>query len=262
MSVTIRLKFSRLGPVKYLGHLDMLRYFQKAVVRAALDVKYSAGFNPHQLMAFAYPLGVSMETVGDYLDLELNTPMDPCMVKEALNNVMNEGIKIVDAALLSEKSANAMAAVEAASYRLTLDVKEDGIRRKATVKDHEKFVAALKEIMSREEILIPTEKAKKKKGGRNKSELSYKDIRPGILVAGVSDVPGEEGILDLMLLSGSKLNVKPVSVVEEIEKCIFGPEEERQEGCALVIAALRRIEIFGKDDADAFVPLIGLGTEK
>ena len=53
MSVTVRFKFMRTGPVRYLGHLDMLRYFQKAVMKAELDAKYTEGFHPHQIMSFA-----------------------------------------------------------------------------------------------------------------------------------------------------------------------------------------------------------------
>ena len=42
----IRLKFSKYGTMKYIGHLDMLRYFQKAFRRANVPMKYSEGFNP------------------------------------------------------------------------------------------------------------------------------------------------------------------------------------------------------------------------
>ena len=75
MSVSVRFKFSRKGPVRYTGHLDMLRYFQKAVMRSSLPARYSEGFHPHQIMSFAYPLGVSMETEGDYMDLDLMQEM-------------------------------------------------------------------------------------------------------------------------------------------------------------------------------------------
>ena len=53
----IRIKFSKYGTMKYIGHLDMMRFFQKAIRRAGIDVKYSEGFSPHQIMSFAAPLG-------------------------------------------------------------------------------------------------------------------------------------------------------------------------------------------------------------
>lgn len=51
MATAIRIKFSRKGPVSYLGHLDVLRYFQKAIIRAGIDIRYSEGFNPHQILS-------------------------------------------------------------------------------------------------------------------------------------------------------------------------------------------------------------------
>ena len=52
----IRIKFTKQGPVKFIGHLDVMRYFQKAMRRADVDIKYSEGFSPHQVMSFAAPL--------------------------------------------------------------------------------------------------------------------------------------------------------------------------------------------------------------
>ena len=56
--------------MKYIGHLDMMRFFQKAIRRAGIDVAYSEGFSPHMIMSFAYPLGVGMTSSGEYFDLE------------------------------------------------------------------------------------------------------------------------------------------------------------------------------------------------
>ena len=55
----IRIKFSKQGAMKFIGHLDTMRYFQKAMRRADVDIRYSEGFSPHQIMSFAAPLGVA-----------------------------------------------------------------------------------------------------------------------------------------------------------------------------------------------------------
>ena len=44
--------------MKFIGHLDVMRYFQKAIRRAGIDIAYSEGFSPHQIMSFAAPLSV------------------------------------------------------------------------------------------------------------------------------------------------------------------------------------------------------------
>ena len=43
----IRVRFEKMGNMRFIGHLDILRYFQKAFQRADIPVKYSEGFHPH-----------------------------------------------------------------------------------------------------------------------------------------------------------------------------------------------------------------------
>ena len=50
--------------MRYVGHLDLMRFFQKAVKRSNLPIRYSEGFNPHQIMSFASPLGVGLTSEG------------------------------------------------------------------------------------------------------------------------------------------------------------------------------------------------------
>ena len=45
----IRIKFRKWGSMKFIGHLDMMRYFQKVMRRADVDIRYSEGFSPHQI---------------------------------------------------------------------------------------------------------------------------------------------------------------------------------------------------------------------
>ena len=114
----IRIKFSKYGTMKYIGHLDMMRFFQKAIRRAGIDVKYSEGFSPHQIMSFAAPLGVGMESRGEYMDIEVLSMTTAQEMKEALNRVMVEGVEILSVSILPDHAKNAMASVAAASYLL------------------------------------------------------------------------------------------------------------------------------------------------
>ena len=69
----IRIKVRKYGVMKFIGHLDMMRYFQKAMRRAEIDIAYSEGFSPHQIMSFAAPLGVGITSDGEYLDIEVHS---------------------------------------------------------------------------------------------------------------------------------------------------------------------------------------------
>ena len=68
----IRIKFSKQGHMKFIGHLDTMRYFQKVMRRANVDICYSEGFSPHQKMSFAAPLGVGIVSNGEYFDIEVS----------------------------------------------------------------------------------------------------------------------------------------------------------------------------------------------
>ena len=67
----IRIKFAKTGVMKFVGHLDVMRYFQKAIRRAELPIAYSEGFSPHMLLSFASPLGVGISSTGEYFDMVL-----------------------------------------------------------------------------------------------------------------------------------------------------------------------------------------------
>lgn len=114
--IKLRMKFSKHGPIRFLGHLDVMRYVQKAIRRAEIDIKYSEGYSPHQILSFAQPLSVGSTSDGEYMDMTLNSMTSIEGVMESLNDVMNEGIEILSVVELPEKAVNAMTSVAGAEY--------------------------------------------------------------------------------------------------------------------------------------------------
>ena len=113
----IRIRFSKYGVLKFIGHLDVMRYFQKALRRADIDILYSSGYSPHQIMSFASPLGVGLTSEGEYMDIEVGHTDSSKESIRRLNAVMAEGIDVLSYRELPEKSQNAMSSVAAADYR-------------------------------------------------------------------------------------------------------------------------------------------------
>lgn len=189
----VRIKFIKHGPVKFIGHLDIMRYFQKAIRRAEIDIKYSEGFSPHQVMSFAAPLGVGLTSNGEYMDIEVNSMTDTKTMMDQLNAVMVEGISVTDCHVLDERAKNAMSLVAAADYTLTF-------REGKEPADLEGFFQGLSEFMKQFEILI-TKKTKK-----GEKEV---DIKAGIYELSVD---GER--IFMKVSSGSADNLKPELVME------------------------------------------------
>lgn len=111
-----RIKFSKNASMRFVGHLDIMRYFQKALRRSEFDMKYSQGYSPHQLISFASPLGVGLSSDSEYLDLEIGDCLSSKEMVEKLNSTMVEGIEILSFGALSDKSKNAMSIVAGADY--------------------------------------------------------------------------------------------------------------------------------------------------
>lgn len=116
----VRVKFKKEGAMKFIGHLDVMRYFQKAIRRAEIDIMYSQGFNPHQLMSFASPLGVGLTSDSEYVDLILGECHSSKEMVDRLNAVMVEGFTVSKFNQVNDESKNAMSIVAAADYLVSL----------------------------------------------------------------------------------------------------------------------------------------------
>ena len=91
----LRLRFEKTGKAAYLSHLDVLRTFQRAFIRAGVAVKHSEGFNPHPKMSIAAPLQLGCESVCEVLDVQILS--GPADLPAALNPVLPEGLRVLDA---------------------------------------------------------------------------------------------------------------------------------------------------------------------
>lgn len=157
-----RIKFTKTGSMKFIGHLDIMRYFQKAFRRAEVDVAYSNGYSRHQLTSFAQPLGVGLTSDGEYMDCELNSYDETEDLLGRLNAQMTEEIRAVKITILADKARNAMSIVSAADYQISL---KDGYS------EMEQFQEKFQEFLSQETIEIEK---------KTKKSSSVIDIKPYI----------------------------------------------------------------------------------
>lgn len=104
--------------MKFIGHLDIMRYFQKAIRRANLPIAFSGGFSPHMIMSFAAPLGVGVTSGGEYFDMELTeNTLSSKEMEDRLNAAMADGMKVLSVRQIPDGKASAcMSLVAAADY--------------------------------------------------------------------------------------------------------------------------------------------------
>ena len=116
-----RIKFRKYGAMKFIGHLDIMRFFQKVMRRADIPIAFTGGFSPHMIMSFANPLGVGLTSDGEYFDIELSEEIDMPAAVERMNQVMVEGIDVVNMVPISDdKKQTGMSIVAAADYLSSL----------------------------------------------------------------------------------------------------------------------------------------------
>ncbi len=249
----VRIKFQKYGMMKFIGHLDMMRYFQKAMRRADIDIRYSEGYSPHQIMSFAAPLGVGATSDGEYLDIEVNSTRSSREAIAALNAVMAEGVQVSQYRELPPGTKNAMSLVAAADYTVDFKEPEKNPFTLSTLRE------ALQGFLEGQDAVLVTKQTKK--GERQM------DIKPLIFALGPLAAPCMEGQEEeahpgffLRLNTGSSDNVKPELVLTAFfDWC-------REQGiCDISYAPaamqVHRLEVYGRDGEGELLPLGDFGEE-
>ncbi len=245
----IRIKFRKTGIMKFIGHLDVMRYFQKAIRRADVEICYSGGFSPHQIMSFAAPLGVGITSNGEYVDIEVHSTGTTAEMLERLNAVMAEGFEIAEYKLLPDTAANAMSSVAAADYTLTFRPGYEPEEESA-----EEWFKKLTAFFDQPQVMVLT---KTKKGEKEM------DLKPLIYDLGV--IAGNDAAqsqLFMKISTGSASNIKPELLLDAYyealgkERSPFAFMVQREE-----VYADQASEHEREQGIHSFIPLGALGQD-
>ena len=245
----IRIKFRKTGIMKFIGHLDVMRYFQKAIRRADVEICYSGGFSPHQIMSFAAPLGVGITSNGEYVDIEVHSTGTTAEMLERLNAVMAEGFEIAEYKLLPDTAANAMSSVAAADYTLTFRPGYEPEEESA-----EEWCKKLTAFFDQPQVMV----LKKTKKGEKEM-----DLKPLIYDLGV--IAGNDAAqsqLFMKISTGSASNIKPELLLDAYyealgkERSPFAFMVQREE-----VYADQASEHEREQGIHSFIPLGALGQD-
>lgn len=209
----VRIKFQKFGSMKFIGHLDVMRFFQKAFRRGNVDNEYSQGFSPHQIMSFAAPLGVGLTSDAEYLDVQLHSSESAEIMMERMNQVMSEGFRVIGWHFLKEREENqkaitAMSLVAAADYLVSL---KDGYLISDNIQTQSQFQKEFEKFLSQAEIVI-----------NKKTKTSEKpvDIKPMITMVAFDQEEYEQQLKDKVTLCTLNPIDRPESVVDCYENQI------------------------------------------
>ena len=90
----LRMRFRKEAQAAYISHLDLMRTFQRAFLRAGYVISHSRGFHPHPLMSIVLPLPVGESSGCELVDFETEGETDCAALTEKLNRAMPYGIRV------------------------------------------------------------------------------------------------------------------------------------------------------------------------
>ena len=116
----IRITFVKQGALRYTGHLDLHKLWERAARRAELPLAYSQGFHPQPKMnmAAALPLGFSSRC--EVMDMKLEQAIPLESLSTRLNETLPSGLQVVNVEQVDEREPALQTQVLSAEYEVTL----------------------------------------------------------------------------------------------------------------------------------------------
>ena len=170
----LRVRYSKLGKVRFLSHRDVARVWERAIRRAHLPIAYSEGFSPRPKLHFGLALSVGHESVDEYLDIDLREPVPLEGLPEALSDCLPVGLDATDVAELPPGVASLQEAVDLVVWRFAVPAgSTEGVERRVA------------EVLDADELLIEVER---------KGKPQQLDLRPQVASIEVHDLDGDDDL--------------------------------------------------------------------
>jgi radical SAM-linked protein len=165
----VRIRFSKLGKIRFTSHRDVARMWERALRRADLPVAYTEGFSPRPKLSFGLALSTGHESLGEYLDVDLRPEIAGSIavddLPEPLTAAMPAGIDVQAAVTVPPGTPSLQQAVTSCSWRI--DVVGAG---------RDEVTDAVARALAADRIVVTRQR---------KGQDSEDDLRPGILALAV-----------------------------------------------------------------------------
>ncbi len=124
----LRIRFAKLGKIRWTSHRDTARMWERAFRRVNLPVAYSQGFSPRPKVSFGLALSTGYESVAEYLDIELSDDVKPEAdalldlesLSAGLSAALPEGVDVLAMSASNDRSLSLQEEVTACTWRLAV----------------------------------------------------------------------------------------------------------------------------------------------
>ena len=223
------LRFYKKGNMRFISHLDLARLFKRAVRKGRIDVGFSNGYNPHELVNIVQPLSLGYESDSEYFEIDTMSVHDPAKLMDTLNEAMPEGLRFFDCRQIERTSQYLSNKTAYALYEAVFSLKND-----SDMPDAESF-------LSQEHITIT------KKDKKTKKDVE-KDVKDFIKDLSVTHCEDGSAVAGMMLRCASNEALNPGKLLQSLFRYynIDIPVEE---------CRITRKDIFAFNDREELVPL-------
>ncbi len=197
----IRLRYRKLGKVRFTSHRDVARCWERALRRAELPIASTEGFSPRPKMHFGLALSTGHESLGEYLDVDMREPeaahVDLGTLPERLTPLLPPGIDVEAVEIIDRSDTSLQEAVTSCTWLIEVPGSSP-----------EALVAPVDTMLSATELPVVRERKGKKVAD---------DLRPGILHLEVTgptppDAPEQGAVLEARLATQPR-SVRPAELL-------------------------------------------------
>lgn len=218
------IRFGKQPRLRFISHLDLQRFFQRALNRTGLPIAWTQGFNPHPILSFGSALALGWTSEYEILDVKLSAPMGRRRTEDAMRAALPVDLPVLEVRMVDDRHPAPMSMVRASDYEITLS----GETAAATLDAAEEF-------LRRESVMA----VRKTKSGEHEV-----DIRPMALL-----LEREGDVLSARLMLTEKDTLKPDLLVRALAE-IAGAEVPEMR--------IHRRCLLGEDESGALKPLMEL----
>ncbi len=112
------IRFGKRSRLRFISHLDLQRFFQRALNRTGLPIAYSQGFNPHAVMAFSSALALGWTSEYEVLDIKLASSVDLEAAQSAMAAALPADLPVLEARIIEDNHPAMMPLVRFSDYSI------------------------------------------------------------------------------------------------------------------------------------------------
>jgi radical SAM family uncharacterized protein/radical SAM-linked protein len=116
----IQFEFQKVGELRFLSHLELMRALTRALRRAGVPLAYTQGFNPQPRLSLAQALAVGIQGLRELGEVELVRRMEPEEMLAGWNRQLPPELKILRAWEAPLNGPSLSAGVRGAVYQIQL----------------------------------------------------------------------------------------------------------------------------------------------